>query len=133
MVPDAAFMKCGALTSIEFPKSIYSIEQSAFRECTSLKKVELPRNLTALNGSVFQNCSSLVEIVIPEGVTKIDSGLFYSCNSLTDIYCYSDMPPEIDGSLYGVPLEQVTVHVPVVKKYKKDISWKAFGKLVPIQ
>ena len=107
--------------------------QRLFRECTSLKKVELPRNLTALNGSVFQNCSSLVEIVVPEGVTKIDSGLFYSCNSLTDIYCYSEMPPEIDGSLYGVPLEQVTVHVPVVKKYKKDISWKAFSKLVPIQ
>lgn len=118
---------------IEFPQSIYIIERSAFAYCTSLKKVELPRNLTALNGSVFQNCSSLVEIVIPEGVTKIGSGLFYSCNSLTDIYCYSEMPPEIDGSLYGVPLEQVTVHVPVVKKYKKDISWKAFGKLVPIQ
>jgi hypothetical protein len=126
-------MKCGALTSIEFPKSIYRIERSAFRECTSLKKVELPSNLTELNGSVFQNCSSLVEIVVPEGVTKIDSGLFYSCNSLTDIYCYSEMPPEIDGSLYGLRLEQVTVHVPVVKKYKKDISWKAFSKLVPIQ
>lgn len=133
MVPDAAFMKCGALTCIEFPKSIYKIESSAFRECTSLKKVELPRNLTALNGSVFQNCSSLFEIVVPEGVTKIGSGLFYSCNSLTDIYCYSEMPPEIDGPLYGVPLEQVTVHVPVVKKYKKNISWKAFGKLIPIQ
>ena len=43
------------------------------------------------------------------------------------------MPPAIDGAIIGVPLEQVTVHVPVVKKYKKDIRWKAFGKLVPIQ
>ena len=43
------------------------------------------------------------------------------------------MPPAIDGAFNGVPLEQVTVHVPVVKKYKKDILWKEFGKLVPIQ
>ena len=122
-------MKCGALTSIEFPNSIYRIASSAFRECTSLKKVELPRNLTVLNGSVFQDCSSLVEIVVPEGVTKISSGLFYTCESLTDIYCYSEMPPEIDGPLYGVPLEQVTVHVPVVKKYKKILVGKHLANL----
>ena len=104
-----------------------------FKDCTNLKNVELPRNLTALNNCVLQGCSSLIEIVVPEGVTKIGYGSFCSCNSLTDIYCYSEMPPAIDGAFDDVPLEQVTVHVPVVKKYKKDISWKAFGKLVPIQ
>ena len=89
--------------------------------------------MSQLAPCVFPGCSSLIEIVIPEGVTKIGAGSFDYCRSLKDIFCYSEIPPKIYQAFDDVPLEQVTVHVPVVKKYKKDILWKAFGKLVPIQ
>lgn len=89
--------------------------------------------MTQLDSCVFPECSSLIEIFIPEGVTKLGAGSFDFCKSLTDIYCYSEVPPEISLAFQGVHLEQVTVHVPVVKKYKKETLWKAFGKLVPIQ
>lgn len=89
--------------------------------------------MSQLDPCVFPGCSSLIEIVIPEGVTKIGAGSFDYCRSLKDIFCYSEVPPKIYQAFDDVPLEQVTVHVPVVKNYKKDILWKAFGKLVPIQ
>lgn len=92
----------------------------------SLEKIVLPKEMTRLDPCVFPGCSSLVEIVIPEGMTKLGAGSFDYCRSLTDIYCYSEVPPEIQQAFDGVPLEQVTVHVPVVKKNKKEILWKAF-------
>lgn len=133
MIQEAAFAKCESLTNIEFPESIYEIERFAFNGCKSLNKIVLPKGMTQLAPCVFPGCSSLIEIVIPEGVTKIGAGSFDYCRSLTDIFCYSEVPPEIYQAFDDVPLEQVTVHVPVVKKYKKDILWKAFGKLIPIQ
>ena len=133
VIPEAAFAKCEALNSIEFPESIYEIERFAFNGCKSLKKVVLPKAMTQLDPCVFPGCSSLTEIVIPEGLTKLGAGSFDYCRSLTDIYCYSVEPPFIYQAFDGIALEQVTAHVPVVKKYKKDTLWKAFGKLVPIQ
>ena len=66
-------------------------------------------------------------------MTELGGGSFDGCTNLTDIYCYSEEPPLIYRAFDGISLEQVTAHVRVVKKYKKDSLWKAFGKLVPMQ
>ena len=91
------FADCTALTSIEIPASVETIEAAAFKGCSSLATVTFEKGsrLTSITGDcvkdsgnrvtsygAFLECTSLTKIEIPASVTTIGSGAFHDCSSL---------------------------------------------------
>ncbi len=98
-----------ALSSIDLPDSVETIDTNAFYEATKLEQLTLGSNLTSLGKAAFSYCTSLVTvnmnctsltkisssafayddalttINIPDCVTTIDSSAFFYCHSLHEI------------------------------------------------
>ena len=84
-IGNAAFAKCGELTSINIPNSVTSIGESAFSNCSGLTNVVIPNSVTSIGGHSFSSCSGLTSIDIPNSVTSIGEFAFYMCGKLTSV------------------------------------------------
>ena len=89
------FSYCTALTSIEIPASVETIEAAAFKDCSSLATVtfENGSQLKTIGGGnshsyyygAFSYCSSLTSIEIPASVETIKASAFKGCSSLATV------------------------------------------------
>ena len=75
----SAFEGCAALTQLEFPESLRSLNssQKICKNCTALIQIRLP-NVKQIPNEAFAGCEALERIVIPASVTKIAQKAF-SC------------------------------------------------------
>ena len=89
-----AFAYCAHLETVEFPKSLNTIEYGAFYESglTSLTFPELTAEelaagcgITALQDSIFWRCNSLKEVTIPGYVKSVGVATFFECQSLEKV------------------------------------------------
>ena len=80
-----AFSGCCALTSINIPSTVNSIEGYAFGGCSALTSLNIPSSVTSIGSGAFYVCSALTSINIPSSVTSIGEMAFYGCSSLTSI------------------------------------------------
>ena len=86
------FSDCTALTSIEIPASVETIEAAAFKDCSSLTSIEIPASVETIKASAFKGCSSLATVTFENGsqLKTIEggypsSGTFADCTALTSI------------------------------------------------
>ncbi len=104
-----AFQGCNALTNIEIPASVNTINSSAFSG-SGLKAVTIPSAVKTLDFNVFQNCTDLETVTLPEGLTEIKSSAFFGCSKLKEITI-----PRTVTTIYGqifyncTSLEKVTL------------------------
>ena len=99
---DGAFSDCTALTSIEIPASVETIEATAFKRCSQLATVTFEKGsqLKTIGGGysssshfgtysdyygAFSDCSSLTSIEIPASVETIEATAFKRCSSLATV------------------------------------------------
>ena len=90
-----AFSDCTALTSIEIPASVETIEAAAFKGCSKLATVTFEKgsNLKTIAGKysgssyygAFSDCTALTTIEIPASVETIEAAAFKGCSSLTTV------------------------------------------------
>ncbi|WP_278946680.1 leucine-rich repeat protein [Alistipes putredinis] len=90
-----AFLDCTALTSIEIPASVETIEATAFKGCSSLATVTFEKGsqLKTIGGGyyyhyyygVFSDCTALKSIEIPASVETIEAAAFKGCSSLATV------------------------------------------------
>ena len=107
----AVFKECTALTDIEIPASVETMEGPVFQNCSSLTKVifEEGSYLKSMVGEIYSNCPALISIEIPASIKKI-ANIVYNCNNLTHIYCHPIVPPEITDTYWGC--ENFVLYVP---------------------
>ena len=90
-----AFSDCTALTSIEIPASVDTIEKAAFIGCSSLATVTFEKGsqLKIIGGGymysyyygAFSDCTALTSIEIPASVDTIEATAFKGCSSLATV------------------------------------------------
>ena len=91
-----AFSDCYALTSIEIPASVETIEAAAFMGCSKLATVTFEKGsqLKTIGGGysvysyyygAFSNCYALTSIEIPASVETIEAAAFKGCSSLATV------------------------------------------------
>ncbi len=85
MIGAHAFDGCTALTEINLPNKVSTIEDYAFYGCTDLNTVKLSASLKNVGKNIFKGCSSLVLVEVPNGVAKIGYGMFEDCSALATI------------------------------------------------
>ena len=88
-IQNSCFGECSRLTTIDFSKctSLESFFGSAFRWCSLLTSVDLSNcsKLTTINGYVFGSCLELTSVIFPSGSITIGDSLFYECSKLNNI------------------------------------------------
>ena len=90
-----AFSDCTALTSIEIPASVETIEATAFKSCSSLTTVTFEKGsqLKTIGGGyssdyyygAFSDCKTLKAIEIPASVETIEASAFKGCSKLATV------------------------------------------------
>ena len=80
-----AFSDCTALTSIEIPASVETIEAAAFRGCSKLATVtfEKASQLKTIS-TAFSSCP-IISIEIPANVETIETSAFRGCSKLATV------------------------------------------------
>ena len=115
---DGAFSDCTALTSIEIPASVETIEATAFSDCSKLATVTFEKGsqLKTIGGGysssshfgtysdyygAFSDCSSLTSIEIPASVETIEATAFSDCSKLATVTFEKGSQLKIIGGGYS--------------------------------
>lgn len=105
-IKESAFRKTTALTEINLPDSVQTIEQYAFCDSgietmhlpeelrqiekgafalTNIKNIVIPDKVTSLGKGIFSKCYELTDVTLPESVTKIPQQAFMNCYKLKTV------------------------------------------------
>lgn len=88
-IEEGTFYSCTALTRVDLPKSLKSVERNAFAGCTKLSTITFPENsLCNLNAdSIFADCTSLESIIFGKfsALTILGSNTFKGCKNIETI------------------------------------------------
>lgn len=82
-IKESAFRKTTALTEINLPDSVQTIEQYAFCD-SGIETVHLPEELRQIEKGAFA-LTNIKNIVIPDKVTSLGEKVFSKCYELTDV------------------------------------------------
>jgi len=128
----AAFKDCIALTSIEIPASVETMQGPVFLNCSSLTNVTFEKGslLKSMIGEIYWFCPALTSIEIPASIKKITS-IVDDCNNLTYIYCHPIVPPEITNW----DCKNFVLYVPSqsIEAYKNSSWSKYYSSIEPIE
>ena len=93
------FSDCTALTSIEIPASVETIEAAAFKDCSSLTSIEIPASVETIKASAFKGCSSLATVTFENGSQlKTIEGGYPSSGAYADRKAikYKEIPSSVE-------------------------------------
>lgn len=80
----AAFLLCGALTTVTIPPGVTSIGAQAFDSCINLRSVDIPDGVAGIGERAFAGCVSLTSITIPESAATVGKLTFLECAGLRE-------------------------------------------------
>lgn len=98
-----------ALTSVNIPDNVETIEESAFRYASQLQEVHLPDSLTSLGRYAFSACRSLRTVKIPTKLKEIPWYTFDGCNSLQSVELHDNITSFGDYSFRNCNLREITL------------------------
>lgn len=74
-----------ALTSVNIPDNVETIDRTAFGGAKYIQEVHLPDSLTSLGEGAFEYCKSLHSVKIPAKIKEIPGYALRYCNSLQSV------------------------------------------------
>lgn len=157
-IPYSTCYDCTALSVVEMPNNLRTIERYSFRNTKSLQSIAipptvtsigygafeyaaidslyLPVKLTSLGQYAFRYCNNLKYIELPSYISSYDYN-FRNCSNIETIVCKSATPPAISNDpINGGPSKSsITLYVPsfAVANYKLDSYWYQFGNIQEIE
>ena len=103
-----AFAGCASLAGADVPSSVTNLGAEVFKDCALLGSVSLSRRLTALPDGAFAGCSALEEVIVPESVTSVGNGVFSGCAQLQAVRFVGNAPVCTAEAYDGAPAQLVT-------------------------
>ena len=134
-----ALSDCKALTFIEIPASVETIEIAAFKGCSSLEMITFEKGskLESISGvrdlGAFDGAINLTTVDMSEGtqVKRIDEYTFYGNSNLRLFKIGTEIPPTCkDYTFYNInPYSVLKVPSGCTDAYKKATGWKKFASI----
>ena len=134
-----ALSDCKALTFIEIPASVETIEIAAFRYCSSLEMITFEKGskLESISGvrdlGAFDGAINLTTVDMSEctQVKRIDEYTFYGNSNLRLFKIGTEIPPTCkDYTFYNInPYSVLKVPSGCADAYKKATGWKKFASI----
>lgn len=104
-----------ALTSVNIPDNVETIEENTFRYVKQLQEVHLPDSLTSLGNGAFAGCRSLRAVKIPTKLKMIPPYTFQGCKSLQSVELHDSITGFGDYAFEDCGLREITL--------PKSTSW----------
>lgn len=98
-----------ALTSVNIPDNVETIEESAFSQARQLQEVHLPDSLTSLGRHAFEECRNLRTVKIPTKLKEIPWYTFDGCNSLQSVELHDSITGIGDYAFRNCDLREITL------------------------
>ena len=134
-----ALSDCKALTFIEIPASVETIEIAAFKGCSSLEMITFEKGskLESISGvrdlGAFDGANNLTTVDMSEctQVKRIDEYTFYGNSNLRLFKIGTEIPPTCkDYTFYNInPYSVLKVPSGCTDAYKKATGWKKFASI----
>lgn len=134
-----ALSDCKALTFIEIPASVETIEIAAFKQCSSLEMITFEKGskLESISGvrdlGAFDGAINLTTVDMSEctQVKRIDEYTFYGNSNLRLFKIGTEIPPTCkDYTFYNInPYSVLKVPSGCTDAYKKATGWKKFASI----
>ena len=134
-----ALSDCKALTFIEIPASVETIEIAAFKKCSSLEMITFEKGskLESISGvrdlGAFDGAINLTTVDMSEctQVKRIDEYTFYGNSNLRLFKIGTEIPPTCkDYTFYNInPYSVLKVPSGCTDAYKKATGWKKFASI----
>lgn len=134
-----ALSDCKALTFIEIPASVETIEIAAFYNCSSLEMITFEKGskLESISGvrdlGAFDGAINLTTVDMSEctQVKRIDEYTFYGNSNLRLFKIGTEIPPTCkDYTFYNInPYSVLKVPSGCTDAYKKATGWKKFASI----
>ena len=134
-----ALSDCKALTFIEIPASVETIEIAAFYSCSSLEMITFEKGskLESISGvrdlGAFDGAINLTTVDMSEctQVKRIDEYTFYGNSNLRLFKIGTEIPPTCkDYTFYNInPYSVLKVPSGCTDAYKKATGWKKFASI----
>lgn len=134
-----ALSDCKALTFIEIPASVETIEIAAFQNCSSLEMITFEKGskLESISGvrdlGAFDGAINLTTVDMSEctQVKRIDEYTFYGNSNLRLFKIGTEIPPTCkDYTFYNInPYSVLKVPSGCTDAYKKATGWKKFASI----
>lgn len=155
-----AFMNCSSLKEIRIPALVSTIGPAAFYKCSALNSVEFPTNsqLKKIGGGyycrtegydtpnfagAFAYCSSLESLILPTSINLIENAAFYNCSALLSIRLDSSEVPTLDCTSlikgrtdrsyhFAKASDSFKLLVPedYLNQYKTASGWKSYSSIL---
>ncbi len=84
-IEESAFYYCDKLVSITIPDTVTSIGSRAFAWCNGLETVTFGKGVSEIPDFCFNHCASLTTVIVPAEITKIGVRAFSYCETLNEI------------------------------------------------
>lgn len=104
-----------ALTSVNIPDNVETIEENAFSQAKQLQEVHLPDSLTSLGNSAFAGCRSLRAVKIPTKLKMVPPYTFQGCKSLQSVELHDSITGFGNYAFEDCGLREITL--------PKSTSW----------
>ena len=81
VIGEKAFYRA-ALTKLQLPEGVRTVEKKAFAYCDKLISATLPDSLTELGASAFEECDNLTSVTVPKNIKVLRERVFYGSTFL---------------------------------------------------